>query len=103
MCAIALGFFVCYGTIKIQSSLAWRLPFAISTFFAMLVALTVPFLPFSPRWLITHGRSDEAQRVLDLITGPEDEEERRELLAVPPTGPKAAWLDIVEVLSPHAS
>ncbi|KZP33388.1 MFS transporter [Athelia psychrophila] len=94
--AIASGFFVCYGSIKIQSSLSWRLPFAISTAIALLVALMVPFLPYSPRWLVTHGRGEEAQRVLDLVTGPEDEEERMELLAVPPSGEKAGWLDIFD-------
>lgn len=94
--AIALGFFVCYGTIKIQSSMSWRLPFAISAFVGLGVALTVPFLPFSPRWLVTHGRSDEAQRVLNLITGPEDDDERRELLAVSPSGDSAGWLDIFD-------
>lgn len=34
--------------------------------------------------------------MLDLITGPEDEDERRELLAVPPSGDKAGWLDIFD-------
>ncbi|KZP11841.1 putative transporter [Athelia psychrophila] len=94
--AVALGFFVCYGSVQIKSSLAWRLPFAISTFVALLVAVTVPFLPFSPRWLITHGRSEEAQQVLNLLTGPEDEDERRELMAVPPSNDKAGWLDIFD-------
>lgn len=60
------------------------------------MAITVPFLPYSPRWLDTHGRGNEAQRVLDLITGPEDEEERQELLAVPPNGDKAGWLDMFD-------
>lgn len=60
----------------------------------MSVAITAPFLPFSPRWLVTHGRTAEAIAVLDLITGPEDEEERKELLAVPPSGSKAGLVDI---------
>lgn len=94
MGAIATGFFVCYGTIQIQSSLAWRIPFGISTFVALVVAIGVPFLPFSPRWLVSHGRREDAQKVLNLITGPEDEEEREELLAIPPSNEKAGWGDM---------
>lgn len=92
--AIAIGFFVCYGTLRIQSSLAWRIPFAISTFVALVVAIGVPLLPYSPRWLVTHGRLEDAQSVLTLITGPEDYEERAELLAVPLSNEKVGWMDM---------
>lgn len=92
--ALASGFFVCYGTIRIQSSLAWRIPFAISTFVALVVAVGAPFLPFSPRWLVTHDRREDAEKGLNLITGPEDEEERMELLAAPPSTTKAGWGDM---------
>jgi MFS family permease len=92
--ALALGFFVCYGTIKIQSSYSWRIPFIIAMIVALIVAIGTPLLPYSPRWLVTKGRKDEAEMVLDLITEPENQDERKELLAVPPAGPKAGWIDI---------
>lgn len=61
------------------------------------VALTAgigsPFLPYSPRWLVTKGRREEAILVLDKITEKEDEEERKELLAVPPVN-KGRWADM---------
>ncbi|KAM0754822.1 general substrate transporter [Meredithblackwellia eburnea MCA 4105] len=93
--AIALGFFVVYGTINIASSYSWRLPFILSTITAATVAVGAPFLPYSPRWLMMHGRKPEAELVLNLVTGPEDEEERKELLSVPHVqGQKVAWVDI---------
>lgn len=82
---IAVGFFTCYASVKItDSSLSWRLPFAISTFTALVLAIGClsSKLVYSPRWLMLKGRRLEAEAVLDLIAGTsaEDVEERRELL-----------------------
>ncbi|KAM0756661.1 general substrate transporter [Meredithblackwellia eburnea MCA 4105] len=81
--AIAAGFFICYGTARIDSSLSWRFPFALSTLLSTLVAIGANFLPYSPRWLMLHGRRDEAETVLDLIATDLSETERKELLTVP--------------------
>lgn len=83
---IATGFFVCYGTVKIPSSLSWRLPFIIQTISALGLAVGCLFLPYSPRWLVSRGRRGEAELVLDRLVGTEDTIERKELLAVPSTG-----------------
>ncbi|KAJ4359476.1 uncharacterized protein N0V89_000030 [Didymosphaeria variabile] len=58
--ALVVGYFFCYGTVNIESSLAWRLPFAFHALCAFTWgALVVLFLPHSPRWLKAKGRMDE--------------------------------------------
>ncbi|BGP48454.1 hypothetical protein JCM10450v2_004330 [Rhodotorula kratochvilovae] len=81
--AIAAGFFVCYGTVNIPNSFGWRFPFILQTVVASILAIGAPFLPFSPRWLLSKGRIDEAKAVIDRLVAPDHAEERRELLAVP--------------------
>lgn len=85
------------GSVKIASSLAWRLPFAISTLVSLVVVASAPFLPHSPRWLLLVGRRDEAERVLDALVGDSNPQERRDLLnAGPPVvgSRRAAFLRI---------
>lgn len=89
--ALSLGFFVCYGSTRIESDFAWRLPFLISIFIATFVAIMAPFLPYSPRWLVMHGRKEEAVMVLNLLTEPTADKERAELLAVPPSSDATYW------------
>ncbi|GAA6009918.1 hypothetical protein JCM11491_000866 [Sporobolomyces phaffii] len=82
--AIAIGFFCCYGSVKIASSLSWRLPFAISTMVSLAVVASAPFLPHSPRWLLLVGRREEAEKVLDMLVGDSNPQERRDLLSAGP-------------------
>ncbi|GAA5892115.1 hypothetical protein JCM5296_004066 [Sporobolomyces johnsonii] len=79
--SIAAAFFICYGTVNIPSSLSWRFPFALQTAISVVVAIVAPFMPYSLRWLLTKGRREEAERVLDLRVAPENLEERLELLS----------------------
>ncbi|KAH8687326.1 putative MFS sugar transporter [Tricladium varicosporioides] len=61
---IVTGFFTCYGSENIDSSLSWRTPFIILTTLALsFSALSILFLPASPRWLTLHGRHAEALAV----------------------------------------
>lgn len=64
--------------------MGWRVPFIIQTFTATLLAIGMPFVTYSPRWLISKGRIDEAKQVIDSLVAPDLDNEKRELLAVPP-------------------
>ena len=57
---ICAGYFTCYGTIDIASSIAWRLPFIIMAVLAIILAVSCLYLPSSPRWLLLRGRRDDA-------------------------------------------
>ncbi|KAJ3904979.1 general substrate transporter [Lentinula edodes] len=65
---IAAGFFCCYGTVHLDSSFAWRIPFLIQALLALLYAIGCPFiLPFSPRWLWMKGKRSKAEEVMQLL------------------------------------
>ena len=94
---VSVGFFFCYGTIRVQSSLSWRLPFILATFSSLLLAFGTLLLPFSPRWLLSKNRTDEAKAVLDKVDDSQDAAEREEVLAAAKAelnSPKAGFLDI---------
>lgn len=70
---IMSGYFICYGSQRIPSSLSWRLPFIIQTICAALLAFSVlAFIPFSPRWLVAHGHEERAVDVLRQLRGRRD-------------------------------
>jgi MFS family permease len=46
---VCLGYFTCYGTVHISSSMAWRLPFILMAFGGVVLALGCLFLLDSPR------------------------------------------------------
>lgn len=57
---LVLGYFVCYGTSRLPSSLSWRFPLGMQAVVAMVLCIGSPFLPHSPRWLRHVGRDAEA-------------------------------------------
>ncbi|KIW99487.1 uncharacterized protein Z518_11226 [Rhinocladiella mackenziei CBS 650.93] len=51
---------ITYGTAKMESTWAWRLPSALQSFFTILSVIALPFIPETPRWLVYRGRHAEA-------------------------------------------
>ncbi|KAI1308072.1 hexose carrier protein [Xylaria venustula] len=52
------------GLSYVGGPVGWRLPLAIQLVFCSILFSTVPWLPESPRWLLAHGRQDEASLIL---------------------------------------
>lgn len=57
---IVIAFWITYGTQYIQSEWAWRLPFLLQIVPGLVLGVGIYFLPFSPRWLVSKGRDDDA-------------------------------------------
>ncbi|KAJ8502980.1 hypothetical protein ONZ45_g11257 [Pleurotus djamor] len=53
-----------FGTFRIPSTWAWRIPSAFQGIPAFFQVLLVMFAPESPRWLISKGRNEEALNIL---------------------------------------
>ncbi|KAF8954532.1 general substrate transporter [Flammula alnicola] len=70
---VVAGYFTCYGSLDIPNSLSWRLPWIMQTVMCASLAMVVPFLPHSPRWLVHVGRIDEAKAVMRRLGLDEDE------------------------------
>ncbi|CAD0022586.1 unnamed protein product [Aureobasidium pullulans] len=52
------------GKLVIIESVSWRVPLAFQFIFIVILYATVPWLPESPRWLISKGRVEEANHIL---------------------------------------
>jgi len=63
----ALGSLVLLDPNVIDPEIGWRVAFLIGASLALVIFFMRLWLPESPRWLMTHGRADEAHRVIDEI------------------------------------
>ncbi|KIW30812.1 uncharacterized protein PV07_02512 [Cladophialophora immunda] len=67
---IMVSFWIDYGTNYIggtgdsQSEAAWLVPLALQLFPALILLVGMVWMPFTPRWLVHHGREEEARRTL---------------------------------------
>ncbi|KAK5211553.1 Quinate permease [Exophiala xenobiotica] len=52
-----------------QKPLAWRLPLCLQVVPALILLIGSPFLPFSPRWLMSKGRDEEARTTIARLHG----------------------------------
>ncbi|KAL2072932.1 hypothetical protein VTL71DRAFT_10256 [Oculimacula yallundae] len=53
-----------YGSFRLQSTWAWRIPSMLQGAFPLLQLCFLYWVPESPRWLIAHGKHDEARNIL---------------------------------------
>jgi hypothetical protein len=50
-----------------RATFAWRFPLAVQVLFPLIVLAGYGILPYSPRWLISKGRDDEALATLQRL------------------------------------
>jgi MFS family permease len=53
-----------FGTFRIESTWAWRIPSALQGIPPVIQGALILFFPESPRWLVDHGRDEEAMRII---------------------------------------
>ncbi len=88
----------------VSPSLGWRFAFGFGAVLAVMVLLLRRSLPESPRWLLTHGRADEAEAIVAQIeaqvraeTGRELPEPRHRKMSFH-TGRRTGFLATIETL-----
>ena len=89
---IVIAFWTTYGTLHIPSEWSWRLPFLIQIIPGLVLGIGIIFLPFSPRWLCSKDRDEEALAALS------------KLRQLPPTDHRIQreWFDIRAEVALHA-
>jgi len=58
---------ITYGTQSIPGNASWRIPSALQGAATVFLLICLPMMPESPRWLVGHGRNDEARRILSKL------------------------------------
>ncbi|WVW82652.1 hypothetical protein I302_104663 [Kwoniella bestiolae CBS 10118] len=66
---IMIAYWTGYGFAFVDGSKAWRIPVAMQAIFIIPILVLVFIVPESPRWLASHGRSQESLEVLARLQG----------------------------------
>ncbi|KAI2470382.1 general substrate transporter [Annulohypoxylon bovei var. microspora] len=64
-----IAYWIDYGCSYGSEDLSWRFPIAFQILFGLVVCISMIFLPESPRWLLTHERYEDAERVISALRG----------------------------------
>lgn len=64
---ILISFWIDYGLARVGGQAAWRVPLCIQIAFALVLGVGIVFFPYSPRWLMTKGRDEEALGVISKL------------------------------------
>ncbi|MEA2737358.1 MAG: hypothetical protein QOH05_665 [Acetobacteraceae bacterium] len=80
----ALGAYVVLDPAIMPPEIGWRAAFIIGGILGFIVLLLRRFLPESPRWLMTHGQPEEAERIVGQIEARVERETGKPLPPVPP-------------------
>jgi MFS family permease len=79
----------------IRETISWRLGFAVGAILALAILAIRRSIPESPRWLLVHGRTDEAEAIVARI----EDEVRRERGALPEPSGRPLVINNLEHLS----
>jgi len=70
---VMISYWIDYGMSYVTSPAQFRLPIALQIVLAIGTVILILFCPESPRWLLKHGREDQALAVLDQLSIHSDE------------------------------
>ncbi|KAL3462519.1 putative MFS hexose transporter [Aspergillus heterothallicus] len=78
---LIIGSWITFGTFRMDSEWSWKLPCILQVIIPVYQTVMIWFVPESPRWLVSKGRTEEAREILVRYhgNGVEDEIVRFEL------------------------
>lgn len=94
-----------YGTQNINSTWSWRIPSLLQIIPNILALVLLPFVPESPRWMISRGQFDHAKEIFMVVNGSSDpnspavqkdyEETERAIAQEAEQSPRNPWRELV--------